>query len=127
MPSDFTRREFLEATTAGTATGILAAGSLAAGTALGAQGANGKLVAALIGCGGRGTHDANLFRNTPNVELAYVCDVDQARRESAAKSLGVASSKAVADMRTSIRRQIRRCRHRRHARSLAFARRDSGL
>jgi predicted dehydrogenase len=99
MPSDSTRREFLEATTAGTATGILAAAALATRTASGAQGASGKLVAALIGCGGRGTHDASLFKNTPNVELAYVCDVDQARRESAAKSLGVPASKAVADMR----------------------------
>ena len=32
-------------------------------------------------------------------KLAYVCDVDEARRESAAKTLGVPASKAVADMR----------------------------
>jgi predicted dehydrogenase len=92
--NESTRREFLEATSAG-----LAVGLLAAGTASAAQGANGKLIVALVGCGGRGTHDAGLFKNTPNVELAYVCDVDEGRRESAAKSLGVPASKALADVR----------------------------
>jgi len=94
MLNESTRREFLEAASAG-----LAAGMVAAGTASAAQGANSKLVVGLVGCGGRGTHDAGLFKNTPNVELAYVCDVDAARRESAAKSLGVPMGKAVADMR----------------------------
>ena len=94
MLNESTRREFLEATSAGLAVGLLAAGEASA-----AQAANDKLVVALVGCGGRGTHDAGLFKNTPNVELAYVCDVDEARRESAAKSLGVPASKALADMR----------------------------
>src|SRR4029453_19578707 len=94
MLTGSTRREFLEATSAGLATGLIAAGSSAA-----AQGASGKLVVGLVGGGGRGTHDAGLFKNMPNVELAYVCDVDEARREAAAKSLGVTASKAVGDMR----------------------------
>jgi predicted dehydrogenase len=53
----------------------------------------------LIGCGGRGIHDAGLFRDTTNVELAYVCDVDENRRRAAAHELGVPSSRAVSDLR----------------------------
>jgi predicted dehydrogenase len=94
MFSDSTRREFLQAASAGLATGLAAAQPATA-----AQVASDKLVAALIGCGGRGTHDANLFRNAPNVELAYVCDVDEARRNSAAHALGVPAGRAVGDMR----------------------------
>ncbi|MCI0357311.1 MAG: Gfo/Idh/MocA family oxidoreductase [Planctomycetaceae bacterium] len=94
MLNESTRREFLQATSA-----AMAAGTLGAATASAAQGAGGKLVVALVGCGGRGTHDAGLFKNTPGVELAYVCDVDEARRDSAARSLGVPAGRALADMR----------------------------
>ncbi len=59
-----------------------------------------KLVVALIGCGGRGTHDAKLFQDVPNVELAYVCDVDEQRRYSAAQKLNLDTSRAVGDLRT---------------------------
>ena len=52
---------------------------------------NEKLVVGLIGCGGRGVHDAGLFRKIPNVEVAWVCDVDETRRLEAAKNLGVES------------------------------------
>jgi predicted dehydrogenase len=44
-------------------------------------------------------HDARLFANTANVEVAYVCDVDEGRRHAAAKALSVDSSRAVSDMR----------------------------
>lgn len=60
---------------------------------------NEKLVVGLIGCGGRGVHDAGLFSKIPNVEVAWVCDVDEARRLEAAKNLGVESRNAVGDMR----------------------------
>lgn len=53
----------------------------------------------LIGCGGRGVHDAGLFKKVPNVELAYVCDVDDARRNAAAQKLGVAEKGVVSDLR----------------------------
>jgi predicted dehydrogenase len=76
----------------------LAAAALVSNKA-GARSANEALVVGLIGCGGRGTHDAGLFRDTPNVKLAYVADVDEARRAAAAKSLGVESSSAFDDMR----------------------------
>lgn len=89
------RREFLERTSAG----VIAAAALSGARARGAVSANGKIVVGLIGCGGRGTHDAGLFKNTPNVEVAYVCDVDENRRGAAAKSLGVEPSRAVSDLR----------------------------
>ena len=89
------RRAFLKLSSAA----IAAAGTLQAASAAGAKSANDKLLVGLVGCGGRGTHDAKLFKDTPNVEVAYVCDVDDGRREAAAKSLGVPASKAVSDMR----------------------------
>jgi predicted dehydrogenase len=63
------------------------------------ENSNDKLLVGLVGCGGRGVHDAGLFQNVPNVEVAYVCDVDEERCRSAAKSLGVDSGRAVNDMR----------------------------
>jgi predicted dehydrogenase len=87
------RRDFLQAASAGIAV------AAAAGSPAAAQSVNEKIVVGLIGCGGRGSHDAGLFRNMPNCEVAYVCDVDDSRRANAAKSLDIKSGKAVADMR----------------------------
>lgn len=89
-----TRRDFVKYTSAG----IAAAAALEHARAT-AKGANDKLVVGLIGCGGRGTHDAGLFKNTPNVELAYVADVDEARLQATAAKLGVETGKAVPDLR----------------------------
>ncbi len=86
------RRHFLVSTGA-----IAAAAAVAAPAA--AQSANSKLRVGLIGCGGRGTNVARNFQRTPNVELASVCEVDDARRGLAAKGLGVESSGALSDMR----------------------------
>ena len=88
------RRDFLELTSAG----ILAAAGGPASQAA-ASSPHEKIVVGLIGCGARGTHDAGLFRKTPNVEVAYVSDVDEGRRDAAAKKLNVQSSKAVHDLR----------------------------
>src|SRR3954463_1726204 len=88
------RREFLEALTAGAA-----ATALTTQTARAAQGPNDKLVVGLIGCGNRGIHDAGLFKSMPNVELAYVCDVDESRRQNAMQKLGIEPRRAVSDMR----------------------------
>ena len=87
------RREFLHAASAGIAV------AAAAGSARCAQSASEKIVVGLIGCGGRGTHDAGLFQKMPNVEVAYVCDVDDSRRATAAQSLAIKPGKAVSDMR----------------------------
>src|SRR5262245_56310532 len=90
MHDQHNRRTFLKHTSAA----AMAATTLPAAQAL-AQSANEKLVVGLIGCGGRGVHDAGLFQRTPQVQLAYVCDVDKQRREAAAKKLGLESSQAV--------------------------------
>jgi predicted dehydrogenase len=58
-----------------------------------------KVRVGLIGCGGRGKHDAGLFQSSPNVEIAYVCDCDQGRLAEAAKMFGVPSKGVIADMR----------------------------
>jgi predicted dehydrogenase len=78
---------------------MIAAATLGSTRALAAASTNDKLIVGLIGCGGRGVHDAGLFKNTASVELAYVCDVDESRRNAAAKSLEVDSKNAVADLR----------------------------
>jgi predicted dehydrogenase len=88
------RRAFLSASSALAAAAVMQAPRRAAGA-----GANDTLVVGLVGCGGRGTHDAGLFKNTPNVKLAYVADVDQQRLAEGAKNLGVESSHAVTDLR----------------------------
>jgi predicted dehydrogenase len=58
-----------------------------------------KVKVALIGCGGRGTHDIQLFRSNPDVEISWICDPDDARRASLAKSLGIPADRAIADLR----------------------------
>jgi predicted dehydrogenase len=90
-----TRRDFLKLSSAG----LAAAATFGSAPVASAKGANDKLVVGLIGCGGRGHHDAKLFRNTPNVELAYVCDVDENRLRKAADELGIDSQHAIADLR----------------------------
>ncbi len=94
MSAQPNRREFLELTSAS----FLAASAIDK-THAAPKGANDKLVVGLIGCGGRGSRVAGLFKNSPNVELAYVSDVDDSRRAAAAKSFNVAPNKAVADLR----------------------------
>ena len=93
MQNDAGRREFLK----------LSAGAVAAATlshaAAADDSANEKLVIGLIGCGGRGRHDAGLFKKTPNVELAWICDVDEARRQQAARELEIPAANVVSDMR----------------------------
>lgn len=61
-----------------------------------------KTVVALIGCGGRGTGVASTFARQPDVEVAYACDVEAARAESAAQKLGAIAGPAprtIADLR----------------------------
>lgn len=93
--SHTSRREFVQLATAG----LVSASALQVGVASTARGPNETLVFGLIGCGGRGTHDAKLFQNTPNVKLAYVCDVDENRLRSASEALGVDGRHAVSDLR----------------------------
>lgn len=92
MTEHANRRKFLKQSVAGAVT--LQQAALRASDSPGE-----KLVVGLIGCGGRGVHDAGLFSKIPNVEVAWVCDVDETRRLAAAKTLGVESRHAVGDMR----------------------------
>lgn len=93
MPDDAGRREFLKLST-----GAVAAAALTNSAAAG-DSANEKLVVGLIGCGGRGRHDAGLFKKTPNVEVAWICDVDEARRQQAARELEIPAANVVSDLR----------------------------
>ncbi len=82
-----TRRTFLKETAAGTAGAALAACSRTAHAA----GANEKIVAAAIGCGGRGGSFLS--------HAQFVCDPDEKRLAAAAKKVGADSTQAVTDMR----------------------------
>ncbi|MEZ6033756.1 MAG: Gfo/Idh/MocA family oxidoreductase [Planctomycetaceae bacterium] len=92
MSENFSRRRFIGQS-------VISAVSLrqAAGAVQGSPGQ--KLVVGLIGCGGRGVHDAGLFKKIPDVEVAWVCDVDARRRLEAARSLNVEPQRSVGDMR----------------------------
>ncbi len=94
MNAPSNRRTFLKVAS----TGVAAAATLKTARAIG-NSPNEKITFGLIGCGGRGTHDAALMKGVPNLEIACVCDVDEARRQSVAKTLGVDSSRAFGDLR----------------------------
>jgi len=68
------------------------------GPALGAQGASEKVVIGVIGTGGQGMAHIKEFAKMEDVAIAAVCDVDQARREKAAKQAG-SSPKQFKDFR----------------------------
>ena len=95
MTNPLNRRDFVKLSSVG----LSAASLLGTAPAQTPRGANEKLVVALIGCGGRGMSDADRFKNLPNVEVACVCDVDDARRASAVKSLNIQANRAFSDMR----------------------------
>lgn len=94
MQKDSHRREFLKLSAV-----AFAGASLSSATTSAGIGANDKLVVGVIGCGGRGRHDGGLFKSTPNVEVAWVCDVDEGRRNKATQDLGIAADRSVGDLR----------------------------
>jgi len=67
------RRTFLKQTSA-VAAGLSTLGSAISARA--AKGANDKVILAIIGCNGRGMDHINGHLSVPNVEIAYICDVD---------------------------------------------------
>jgi predicted dehydrogenase len=92
------RRQFLRQTTLGSL-GVLTLSRLHAVPA--AEGANSKIVAAVMGLGRGMDHVAALLK-LPNVELAYLCDVDKRRLESGMKVVApkmTKSPQAVQDFR----------------------------
>jgi len=82
-----TRRRFLK-NSVGSVMGVYA-GTLAlgAGRSLSATSANEKIVFGLIGLGGRGTSLMRTFLERPEVEFAYLCDVDERRGSGLVRGL----------------------------------------
>lgn len=75
MKNPISRRQFVKQTTVATA-------ALATvGPSLHAQDANNKLVVAVMGTNGRGLAHINALLSIPNVEIAYICDVDDKAME----------------------------------------------
>jgi len=72
MTQDVSRRDFIQTATAATI------GLGVAGTAsLRAQGANDRIVLAIVGTNGRGRQHAKMFSRMPGVEVGYICDVEE--------------------------------------------------
>jgi len=85
------RRKLLGSAAAG-------AGALALGrVAIGAKGANEKVVVGLIGCGGRGRGVARTFAGRDDAAVAWVCDPDRERLARGEKDLS--GAKATPDLR----------------------------
>jgi predicted dehydrogenase len=92
------RRSFLKQVS----TGIVSASVLQSYNAVGAIGANEKIVIGLIGCGGMGRSLLRSFAQQKDVEVAYVCDVDSKHTEQGKKIVQEAANKTpqvVRDMR----------------------------
>ncbi len=86
---DMPRRQFLQSSTTGAAA-LMASQTVSAA-------ANDKVVLGVIGTGGQGKNHVNSYKDLPNVEVAYVCDVDESRLAEANKI--VPQAKAVSDLR----------------------------
>src|SRR5687767_1420155 len=86
------RRTFLQTAAAAS---LLAASSASAQSKSPSE----KITVALVGCGGRGGSLAGEFKGLPNVELAWLCEPDESRQASAAKTYGVKADHVVSDMR----------------------------
>lgn len=97
MTTSADRRTFLQHSSSLVA--VAAIGSSFPSPSVMGQSPNDKLTVGLIGCGGRGVRDAGLFQGVPNVEVAYVCDPDEGRRNAAAQKFNVPSDRAIGDLR----------------------------
>jgi predicted dehydrogenase len=83
MHSSLTRRQFLKTTC------ILATGLAAAPASVrAAKSPNDKVVVGIIGCNGRGMDHINGFLSVPNVEIAYICDVDSRAVDKGVAAVG---------------------------------------
>jgi predicted dehydrogenase len=69
---DVSRRSFIQTAAAATV-GIGVTGR----AGLRAQGANDRIVVAIMGTNGRGAQHAKLFSRVPGVEVGYICDVEE--------------------------------------------------
>ncbi len=73
MSNDFSRRIFLGAATAASATRV--------------WGANERINVAIVGLGGRGGNHLNIFSKLPETRVVGLCDANQAARERAQATL----------------------------------------
>ncbi|MFN7139771.1 MAG: Gfo/Idh/MocA family protein, partial [Limisphaerales bacterium] len=85
--SDLSRRQFLARTSA-------AGAALAIAPSLFANNANNKIVAAVMGTNGRGLAHINGMLALPNVEIAYVCDVDDDALAKGVKAVAAKQARA---------------------------------
>ena len=89
------RRQFIKHTAA-------LAGAVSIAPSLHAAGANDKFILGLIGPGGMGSNHLRALAGYKDVEVAYVCDPDENRRQAAAREVEKLAGKApqsVKDMR----------------------------
>jgi ornithine cyclodeaminase/alanine dehydrogenase-like protein (mu-crystallin family) len=78
------------------------AGAVSIAPSLNAAGANAKFVIGVIGPGGMGSNHLRAFAGYQDVEVAFVCDPDENRRNAAARAVEKSAGKApqsVKDMR----------------------------
>lgn len=95
-----TRRDFLKTTGAGIA-GAAVVSSIPASV----LGANDKVRMAMIGVNGRGSGMSKEFAKNPNVEIAYICDVDSRAMEKTVAAVGKIAGKkpqGVGDFRKAL-------------------------
>jgi predicted dehydrogenase len=93
-----TRRRFLKQTSVVTA-GVAAWNGAISFRAIGA---NDRILVGVIGCNGRGMDHISGFLSVPNVEIAYICDVDNRALSKGAAAAGKKQStqpKGVGDLR----------------------------
>jgi len=90
MPTS-TRRSFLANAGAG-----VAASTLFSTVKSSAAGANERVRIGVIGCGGQGNSHQNALATLSNVEIGYVCDIDEKRLSASAANSG---AKPVGDLR----------------------------
>jgi predicted dehydrogenase len=81
--SSTTRRSFLK----NTSLGVAGAAAMTMAHSTRAAAKDEKIIIGSIGCGGRGTFLAQSFAGHKDVEVAYVCDVDDSHAASAAKGV----------------------------------------
>ena len=96
MSHDLNRRTFLGAAASGVAMNLASADDASA---------NRRLVVGVMGTGGRGSGLATAFQRLPNVEVAYLCDVDQGRAERTAQTVGKISGRSPRSV-TDFRRML---------------------
>src|SRR5438552_3883344 len=88
MKTSITRRDFVKRTA------VASAAVAALGPSIKAHAANDKIRVGVMGLNGRGMDHVNALLGAPNVETAYVCDVDSRALAKAIKHIETKGQKA---------------------------------